>query len=139
MHCGSFSVVAVVLLLIGMFAAAGDAAAADLRPLILIPAASRCLSAFCVTALKPIGHSEYAALNRNIAAPACALTLLLLTIAVGWIWLGGTAALSILAVIAGYSAAMAWAVHTLKGVSGDLAGYSLCIGELCGLAMLAIV
>ena len=40
---------------------------------------------------------------------------------------------------AGYTAAMAWAYHTLDGVSGDLAGYSLCIGELCGLAALAII
>lgn len=137
-HCGSFSVVAVVLLMLGMFAAAGDAMKGDLRTLILIPAASRCMSAFCVTMLKPIGHSEYAALNRSMGTPLAAMVMLPLTMAIGWLWLGGAAAISIIAVVAGYAAAMAWAAHIMQGVSGDLAGYSLCIGELCGLAALAI-
>lgn len=138
-HCGSFSVVAIVLLAMGMFAAASDASAKDLRTLIFIPAASRCLSAFCVTALKPIGHSEYAAFNRSMSTPLAAIAMLLVTIAAGWLWLGGTAALTIGATVVGYAAAMLWAVHTMKGVSGDLAGYSLCIGELCGLIALAVI
>lgn len=137
-HCGSFSVVAVVLLAMGMFAAACDLHERDLRTLALIPAASRCMSAFCVTALKPIGHSEYAALNRSMATPLASVVMLALTIAIGWIWIGTSAALSLACTVIGYGAAMAWAVHTLKGVSGDLAGYSLCIGELCGLAALAV-
>ena len=136
-HCGSFSVVAVVLLAIGMFAAASDAKADDLRVLILIPAASRCMSAFCVTALRPIGHSEYAALSRSFGTPLAAIVMLLITIITGWLWIGGSAALAISMTVIGYAAAMAWAVHTLKGVSGDLAGYALCIGELCGLIALA--
>lgn len=137
-HCGSFSVVALALLMIGMFAAASDAKAADLRPLIFIPAASRCMSAFCVSALKPIGHSEYAALNRSMSTPLAAGIMLLITIAAGWIWIGGTAAVCLAATVTGYASAMIWAVHTMKGVSGDLAGYALCIGELCGLAAIAV-
>jgi len=137
-HCGSFSVVAVVLLILGMFAAASDAKNCDLRPLILIPAASRCLSAFCVTALRPIGHSEYASVRRSMATPLASLAMLVLTAVIGWIWIGAHAAVCILAAAAGYAAAMFWAFRTLDGVSGDLAGYSLCIGELCGLAALAI-
>ena len=96
------------------------------------------MSAFCVTALKPIGHSEYAALNRSMATPLAAITMLILTIITGWIWIGGNAALSLLLTTLGYAIAMAWAVRTLKGVSGDLAGYALCVGELCGLAALAV-
>lgn len=138
-HCGSFSVVAVVLLLIGMYAAASDVLEKDLRIVILIPAASRCMSAFCVAALKPIGHSEYAALNRNLGTPIAALVMLALTAAIAWLWLGCEAVLCLAAVVSGYAAAMIWAVRTMKGVSGDLAGYSLCVGELCGLAMLAIL
>lgn len=137
-HCGSFSVVAVILLILGMFAAAMDAQEADLRPLLLIPAASRCLSAFCVTALRPIGHSEYAAFNRNLATPLTAAAMLVVTLIAGWLWLGGSCAIALLATILGYACAMAWTAHTLKGVSGDLAGFSLCVGELCGLAALAI-
>ena len=137
-HCGSFSVVAVVLLIMGMFAAARDAMTGDLRALVLIPAATRCMSAFCVTFLKPIGHSEYAALNRNMGTPLAALIMLITALAAAMIWLGGSAVLSLVAAIAGYTVAMAWSVHTMKGVSGDLAGYSLCIGELCGLIALAV-
>ena len=32
---------------------------------------------------------------------------------------------------------MAWAYHTLKGVSGDLAGFALSIGECAALVALA--
>ena len=137
-HCGSFSVVAVILLVLGMFSAAKDAMHDDLRVLILIPAASRCLSAFCVTFLKPIGHSEYAALNRNMCTPIAAIIMLVIALITGWLWLGNSAVLCLAAVTAGYTIAIAWAVHTMKGVSGDLAGYALCIGELCGLAALSI-
>lgn len=138
-HCGSFSVVAVVLLCTGMFAAAADASAKDLRTLIFLPTASRCLSAFCVTAFKPIGHSEYAAFDRSMATPAAASVMLMVTLLTCGLWLGSAAVLAVYATVIGYIAAMAWAIHTLKGVSGDLAGYALCIGELCGLAALAVI
>lgn len=138
-HCGSFSVVAVVLLCMGMFAAASDASTKDLRTLLFIPTACRCLSAFCVTALKPIGHSEYVALNRSMTTPAAASVMLLVTFVACGLWLGGAAVLALVAAVIGYITAMVWAVHTLKGVSGDLAGYALCIGELCGLAALAVI
>lgn len=138
-HCGSFSVVAAILLILGMFAAACDALGSDLRPLLLIPVASRCMSALCVTAIRPIGHSEYAALSRHAGTPVTALIILSLTFAGGWIWLGGSCAIILAGVVAGYAAAMTWLVHTLKGVSGDLAGFSLCVGELCGLIALAVI
>lgn len=137
-HCGSFSVVAVILLILGMFAAAQDFLSGDLRPLLLIPVASRCMSAFCVTFLKPIGHSEYAQMQRGMGTPAAAAVMLAVTLAAGAIWLGLPGFACLGAAALGYAGSMAWAVHTLKGVSGDLAGYSLCVGELCGLIVLAL-
>ena len=138
-HCGSFAVVCLALLLLGMFAAANDALKGDLRALVLIPAVSRCMSAFCVTALKPIGHSEYAGMHRSVVTPLTALILLALSFLIGMIWLGAKTGLILLAVVLGYSAAMLQAGRSLGGVSGDLAGYSLSIGELCGLAVLAML
>lgn len=138
-HCGSFSVVAVVLLVLGMYAAASDARLDDLRPLALIPVASRCMSAFCVTLLKPIGHSEYAQMQRNLGTPVAAAVMFALTLLIGGLWTGIGGIICLVAVFAGYACAMFWCVHTLKGVSGDLAGFSLCIGELCGLIALAIL
>lgn len=137
-HCGSFAVVAVVLLMIGMFAAASDARTGDLRPLVLIPVASRCMSAFCVTMLKPIGHSEYAQMERNLGTPLAAVVMLLLTALIGGIWIGVRGLVCIAATVLGYALAMIWSARTLEGVSGDLAGHALCIGELCGLIALAI-
>lgn len=138
-HCGSFSVVAVVLLVLGMYAAANDARLDDLRPLALIPVVSRCMSAFCVTLLKPIGHSEYAQMQRNLGTPAAAAVMLALTLLIGGLWIGVDGIICLIAVFAGYACAMFWCAHTLKGVSGDLAGFSLCVGELCGLIALAIL
>ena len=43
------------------------------------------------------------------------------------------------AVGGGYALAMRWCVHALGGVSGDLAGFSLTVSELCGLVALAIL
>ena len=138
-HCGSFAVVAVVLLMIGMFAAAIDARSGDLRPLVLIPVASRCMSAFCVTMLRPIGHSEYAQMDRNLGTPLAAAVMLLLTLLIGGIWISVTGLICIAAAVLGYALAMIWSARTLEGVSGDLAGHALCVGELCGLIALAIL
>ena len=138
-HCGSFAVVAVVLLMIGMFAAAIDARSGDLRPLVLIPVASRCMSAFCVTMLRPIGHSEYAQMDRNLGTPLAAAVMLLLTLLIGGIWISVTGLVCIAAAVLGYALAMIWSARTLEGVSGDLAGHALCVGELCGLIALAIL
>ena len=137
-HCGSFAVVALALLLIGMLAAAHDVSCERLRALVLIPVASRCLSAFCVRAIPPIGHSEYANLNRSAAAPIAALIMLVFTGMLAQIWLGGWALIAIAATVFGYALSMAHAVKLLKGVSGDLAGYALSVGELCGLVALSI-
>lgn len=137
-HCGSFSVVGVILLMVGMYASASELNDRPLGMLSLIPVASRCLSAFCVTFLKPIGHSEYASMERSMGTPLTALILLLLTFLVGGLWLGGSALLTLLAVVLGYGLSMLFAVRTMKGVSGDLAGYALCVGELCGLAAMTI-
>ena len=137
-HCGSFAVVALALLLIGMLAAAHDVSGERLRALVLIPVASRCLSAFCVRAIPPIGHSEYANLSRSSAAPIAALIMLVFTGMLAQIWLGGWALIAIAATVFGYALSMAHAVKLLKGVSGDLAGYALSVGELCGLVALSI-
>lgn len=137
-HCGSFAVVGIVMLILGMFAAARDSMMGDLRPLLFIPIASRCLSAFCVTFFQPIGHSEYAKIDRSMGTPLAAMIMLALTLLASGLWLGLCGLLCSLAAAVGYALAMAWAMHILKGVSGDLAGYSLCVGELCGLAVLAL-
>ena len=46
-------------------------------------------------------------------------------------------AVALLAETAVYAAAMAWACHTMKGVSGDLAGFALTLSECAALVVLA--
>ena len=137
-HVGSFAVVMIALLFMLQFAAA--ASVERCAALVLIPMLSRCGSALCVLRLRPLGHSQYAASD---AAPACftvavlaqgALALAALGAALGWRGLVVGAATG-----GGYALAMRWCVHALGGVSGDLAGFSLTVSELCGLAALAIL
>lgn len=138
-HCGSFSVAAAVLLAMFQFAAASDALGGDLRPLILIPVASRCGSALCVSLLRPIGHSEYAAMRRDPAAPIAAAAAFALALLLGGLLPGARGAVCAGATALGYALAMLWAYRALRGVSGDLAGFSLCLGELFGLIALAAI
>jgi adenosylcobinamide-GDP ribazoletransferase len=42
-------------------------------------------------------------------------------------------------VAAGFTGAIVWAYRALKGGSGDLAGFALVMGELCGLVAMAVV
>ena len=137
-HTGSFAVVSLGLLFMAQYAAAQSLGSADLRALALVPVVSRCGSAFCVLALRPIGHSEYARMSGNAAQSVAVLVIWTLTMIIGWVWLG-RAALSLLAGALAYAAAMAWAARTLRGVSGDLAGFALTLSECAALVALAIL
>ena len=136
-RCGSMSVAAMGLLLLGMYASAAEFGN-DLRALMLVPVTSRCLSAFSVSALKPLGHSEYARVRAAEAAPQAAAVMLAVTVLTGTLWLGAPGFSAAVATAAGYGLSMLWLYRTLKGVSGDLAGFSLSVAELCGMAALAV-
>ena len=92
--------------------------------------------------LPALGHSQYAQNEQKrvskslsyIVAGVGALALLLMLIFGGW-----RSLLTGAATAAGYAFAMWRCVKALGGVSGDLAGFSLVIAELCGLIVLAIV
>ena len=135
-HTGSFAVVNLAMLMLFTYGAALSALTADLRVLVLIPVVSRCGSAFCVTTLKPLGHSEYKDAHGSVAQRLAIVVVYILSMLAGVLWLGrGVIALA--ATTLGYALAMLWAARTLKGVSGDLAGFALSIAETCGLAVLA--
>lgn len=139
-HAGSFAVILVALALMFQFAACMSAD--KLFSLLLIPVISRVGSAWCVLRLPALGHSQYAQNEQKrvskslsyIVAGVGALALLLMLIFGGWRSLLAGAATA-----AGYTFAMWRCVKALGGVSGDLAGFSLVIAELCGLIVLAIV
>lgn len=136
-HTGSFAVVNMTLLMLFMYAAAQSALNADLRALVLIPIISRCGSAFCVITLKPLGHSEYKGIAGNSAQRLAIVMIWVIAMLAGIFWLNGAAIALAVETIA-YAVFMGWAMHIMKGVSGDLAGFALSIAELCGLIALAI-
>lgn len=137
-HTGAFAVVNLCVLMMFMYAAGESVSGLDLRILVLIPVISRCCSAFCVTTLKPLGHSEYTGRTGNTAQRLAIIAVWCIAIAVGFIWLG-KAGFTLIIETAAYAIAMISVVRILKGVSGDLAGYSLSISELCALIAFAVI
>jgi adenosylcobinamide-GDP ribazoletransferase len=162
-HTGAFAVISVAVLFIVGFASVSavleqvhfkqalDIAEGDpLLALILIPVITRCCSAVAVLAGKPLAHSQYREdpdAKRPVAAVTAICLLALAAIAasllVGAGSFGAEATWSVPLVLTGaafaYLAAVFGAVRQLKGVSGDIAGYSLTIAEVFALVMMALL
>lgn len=141
-HTGSFAVIACVLLILTQFSLFASAKAdANIYALILIPTASRTAAGFCVTALRPISESQYAGAYRKGAKKSHAVlfcAIFLLTVLLGFLLLGKYGCIP-LGVTAGYLLALCRAFRSLGGMSGDISGYALTFGELCGVALYALI
>lgn len=135
-HTGAFAVVGLGILMLFGDAAAASLDWTDLRALLLIPVVSRCGSALSVLSLSPIGHSEYADTKGKSAQRLAVAAMWLITMLACGLWLGGRAVALAVESLA-YGAAMLWGYRTLKGVSGDVAGFALTVSECAGLIALA--
>jgi len=135
-HTGAFAVVGLGLLMMFSYASTVTMAWDDLRPLLFIPVISRCGSAFCVLTLKPIGHSEYAKTEGKSGQRVAVAVIWLIAVAACWIWLGRPVIIPVVQTLA-YGLAMLWGYRTLKGVSGDVAGFALTVSECAALMALA--
>ena len=129
-HCGAFAVICMVLLAMGqwsLFLAAEDV---SWLALLLIPAATRACAGLAVLGLRPMGTSQYAAMGPARGGYGAALWALL-ALSVGLpLWLGGS--FGPLAAAVGYGLAVWYGFRNLDGMSGDISGFALTIGELCG-------
>ena len=143
-HVGSFAVVAAILLVLAQFALFASAAPGEWKyyfTLTLIAVVSRCVAAICVTVLRPLTTSEYSGAYRKGVKKSHVVILgiiLAAVMALGFIFLGwyGFAAV---AVIIGYLLALIRGFRSLGGMSGDISGYALTFGELCGIAVYALI
>ena len=138
-HVGSFAVIGIVLLMIAqlaLFASAPDHA----NPLILIfiPAVSRCCSALAVTGLKPMSTSQYADQQKPKFHMAVLIAMLMVFLAAGFL-LCGKFGFSLVGCLIGYGFALWRAYKSLEGMNGDISGYALTIGELCAVAVYALI
>ena len=139
---GSFAVICFVLLAILAFALfLGCEGGKNPLCLAFVPVVSRCCSAFAVESLRPIGHSSYAAMRAggtkkgHLAAigvmfAAAVILPCLLTFPLGLCG-AATAAGSVLTLL--------YCCKDLDGMSGDISGCALTVGELCGAAAFALL
>ena len=138
-HVGAFAVIGVVLLVVAQFAFLASAKAhADIRILLLVPAVSRCSSALAVTLLKPMDSSQYAGLVSPKSHGWILLAMTALFVAAGFL-LCGTYGLVLPGCLIGCGAALRKGYRSLEGMNGDISGYALTIGELCAVAVYALI
>ncbi|MBR1561337.1 MAG: adenosylcobinamide-GDP ribazoletransferase [Clostridia bacterium] len=137
-HTGAFAVVGLGLLMLFSYdAAATFAIPGAYAPLVFIPIVSRCGSALAVLTLKPIGHSQYAAMEGKAAQRAAVVGIWAVAVGVCALCFGLGPGLCLLIETAAYALAMTWVYRTLQGVSGDVAGFALTVSECVALIAMA--
>lgn len=136
-HTGAYAVVGVVVLALFCYDAARHGIH-DLRALVFVPVISRCGSALAVLTLRPIGHSQYAGMAGHMPQRMAVAGMWLIGVIICALWLGRPA-LALLVETAAYALAMTWVYRTLKGVSGDVAGFALTVAECAAMVALTII
>ena len=138
-HVGSFAVIGIVLLMIAQFAFfASVPADANFLVLLFVPAVSRCCSALAVTGLKPMSTSQYAGQQKPRSHMAVLAVMLCIFLTGGFL-LCGRYGFALIGGLAGYGLALRRAYKSLEGMNGDISGYALTIGELCAVAVYALL
>ncbi|MCL1993793.1 MAG: adenosylcobinamide-GDP ribazoletransferase [Spirochaetes bacterium] len=143
-HAGAFAVIALVILAIMQFAAlyAIVDGEKNLAMLAFIAVISRCCSSLALFCLKIMPQSGFAAMLRQNTKTMHKIFVIMLAVSAGtaaFLYAGLHALAVLLCVIAGFAGALACSYREFKGVSGDLTGHSLVLGELCGLIALAVI
>ena len=138
-HVGSFAVIGIVMLILAQFACfASVKAEANMLVLLFVPAVSRCGSALAVSGLKSMSTSQYADQKKPRSHMA------ILTVALGAFFalgfgLCGKYGFVLVGCAAGYGLALCRGYRSLEGMNGDIAGYALTVGELCAVAVYALI
>ncbi len=140
-HVGSFAVICVGMLLIASFALMVTADFTGSRALLLLflPLASRCPSALAVMSLEPMGTSGYSGDFRQGVTPAhraAVCVMLVAALALPPI-LWGAVGLNTAAAAVGAGLCILHGRKQLGGMSGDISGLAVTVGEFCGLLVLA--
>ncbi|MBQ3276387.1 MAG: adenosylcobinamide-GDP ribazoletransferase [Oscillospiraceae bacterium] len=142
-HVGSFAVIALALLFLLEFAVLGEGRLAGRRLWCLpfVCAASRAWSTFAVLYLRPLPGSSYERMFSG-GVPAAAKTgaaVILAVLAVLPVWIFGRCGLCAVIGMAGAALTVAYVRRDLGGMSGDVSGAGITVGELCALTALAFL
>lgn len=136
---GSFAVISTVLLLLAQFALFASAPQdADRWILVFIPTVSRCCSSLSISVLRPMSTSQYAGRKAGAGHIACLSIMLIAAVAGGFLFCGKYG-FAVIGCLVGYALALYCGFRSLEGMNGDIAGYSLTIGELCGIAVYSLL
>ena len=141
-HVGSFAVICFGLALLCGFSlfATGDFSGKRALALLALPCAARCPSALAVMSLRPMETSSYAgAFSEGVKPGHRAAVLVILCLSAALPVLLGPWGLCGLAAALGGALAIWWGVRQLGGMNGDVSGLGVTVGELCGLAALALL
>ena len=134
-HCGAFAVICMVLLAMGQWSAFLSARGLSLWGLALIPVASRSCASLAVLTLRPLGSSQYSEMARGGGPVWFAAVCLTASAALPALLAGSFAPLM---AAAGYGLAVWYGFRQLDGMSGDISGFALTVGELWGAVTLAV-
>ena len=115
-----------------------EAAYADFLILIFVPAVSRCCSALAVTGLKPMSTSQYAD-QKKLKSHMVVLTVMLVSFLAAGFLLCGKYGFALIGCLIGYGLALRRGYKSLEGMNGDISGYALTLGELCAVAVYALI
>ena len=138
-HVGSFAVIGIALLLLAQFAFfASVPTDANYLILLFVPAVSRCCSALAVTGLKPMTTSQYADQKKPKSHIVVLSLMLAIFLAAGFL-LCGKYGFALVGCLAGFGLALRRGYKSLDGMNGDISGYALTIGELCAVAVYALL
>ena len=148
-HCGAFAVVSLAFMLLAYYSFVSTAISAgiDFIDLCMIPIISRSVASVNVLLRKPIGHSQYAkgagAEDKKQKRTAIIIVLIQVIIycTIGALiatYLWPSALVVIVTAIATYLTTV-FAKRQLGGMSGDIAGFSIVWGELCGIFAMFIL
>lgn len=136
-HVGSFAVIGLCLLVLMQFSLFANCDG-DYRILIFIPIVSRSCSSLAVALLKPMSTSQYAGQQAG-KGHICGLAVMLIAaLTVGFLFCKKYG-FSLVGCLAGYAVALHRGYKSLNGMNGDISGYALTIGELCGIAVYALI
>lgn len=145
---GAFAVVTVAFLLLAWFAAMVTALTSQdglaYGDLLLIPVISRGIGGLCVLIYRPIGHSQYVSDYKEpgrIKYRIAVIVQLVIVVAVTMVINHDMVKTAVCAAVMLMTSLLtcAYARKQLDGMSGDIAGYTICVSELAGILVLAIV
>ena len=140
-HVGAFAVIALVIWALLNFAAfASVTLDSRILCLIFIPAAVRCCSAFAVLSFQPMNTSSYAKIPETVKPYHKFIALIMLAIFVIIpIIICGFPGISCLIGAAAGMLTILYIRKELQGMSGDISGAAIVIGEFVAAATLAVL